>query len=262
MTFNSSLGVLSRASTDGVLPRVGRAPEGVWRELVQQVAGSVAESHPENLVTILLRGSAARGTAMLGVSDLDFVIVTAHEIERKRPLIEVNHDVKVELGYVTHTDLMASPKYDWLRFSLAYCAWDVCEGDYLSKLDEPVLSPIAAGTLLSSKKWLAQFFELSSHETTRLQQIEIRNWIIKRTIRSLAEPIFLQNNLYSRDLAPCINIVEASDPNMTSLLETLTSALFNKNFDFAELVGILEDHEHHLHDRRRSLRYRLDKTND
>jgi hypothetical protein len=202
------IGQLVRADANGFLPRVGACPEEPWASAARQLAEDSANLLRQELVAVALRGSVARRTMVLGVSDIDVVLVTQHPIAHPemRPRI-TTPDFAFDISTMTRDDLLQSPRMAWMRFSLAFSGWSVWGEDIVSALPEPRLDHHAIAHLRGVSRW--SMWEPMFDAAPEVERKPICQWLMKRIVRSLFESVMGNLGIYSRDIYPCAQI--ASD---------------------------------------------------
>ena len=100
-----------------MLPRLDTAPSGRWARLATKVSAQLPQQYRSNLFAIALPGSAARGTAVASVLDLDLIVLLNHsatDIPNGGWLR--GREIKVDPAQSTYPDFKTQPKLAWLRF--------------------------------------------------------------------------------------------------------------------------------------------------
>ncbi len=217
------LGKLVRANQKGELPRLGSRPVGRMGRIVTEFAKALHSRIGDTELSIVLRGSLARGGK--SPADIDLMLIS-HKRPELPPLKTLPElPLEVELGLVSF-NRFNDPKHGaWPRFALAHGGCTIIGPDYISDLPEPKMGPVVIAHLRGVRRWWPQGpLDWASSEGKRRQ---INAWLAKRIIRSLAESEMLRRGVYSRDIWPCLQIASLAFPKDTALLtDTAERAVF------------------------------------
>ncbi|MEL6572121.1 MAG: nucleotidyltransferase domain-containing protein [Pseudomonadota bacterium] len=208
-----SIGTLVPAKTNGTLPWIGCRPSTHWSAIahdITQVARSLIEAE---LISVVLRGSTARNTAVRGASDIDILFVVPGQVQDHLDLTAPTAPtLKVEATALGRDRLMFGDDCSWLRFSLAHAGW-VLEGDnVLADLPPARLDRRAAAHLPNYRTWVADLDQHLAESTGPAEDKDICQWIMKRIVRSLFESEMLVLKAYSRDIYPCAKAAAEAYP--------------------------------------------------
>lgn len=216
---------------DGVLTRIGRAPDALWSERLRPLVKEIERALEADLVSVILRGSIARSTAVTDASDIDLVVVRTKKAEAS-PLGLVVADkpgLKVEALQVRTEDLFsATAAARWLRFNLAFNGWTLYGRDIVSELPDPVLDRDAIGHLTDADRWLSVWdSELATAANDPEDRADLCAWLMKRIVRSLFEAVMLDRRVYTRDIYPCARIASEAFPKFSlAIWEAANMAIF------------------------------------
>ncbi|MEM9797946.1 MAG: hypothetical protein AAF919_15750 [Pseudomonadota bacterium] len=207
------LGRLSRADDSGVLPRLGRAPSGPLASAINVFAKDLLARTGTEGVSVILRGSLARGART--AADVDLALVTDGAATRP-PFDPPDLPLPVEISVVTRETLLARPDGAWPRFALAHCGWTLAGPDLLTDLPPPRLGPVAIAHLRNVRRW----WPVAPLDWTAAlaERRQICEWLGKRMIRALAEGEMVRRNVYSRDIWPCFRIATLAHPRGRAVL--------------------------------------------
>lgn len=208
------LGTLARANQIGELPRLGSPPAGRMGHLVTEFAKALYSQVGDTELSIVLRGSLARGGQSPADIDLMLISHKRPDLPPLRTLPEL--PLEAELGLVP-LESFNDPKHGaWPRFALAHSGCTIMGPDYISDLPEPKMGSVVIAHLRGLRRWWPLYpLDWASSEAERRQ---INGWLAKRIIRSLAEGEMLRRGVYSRDVWPCLQIACLAFPQHTSLL--------------------------------------------
>jgi hypothetical protein len=220
------IGTFYAADPTGRLPRAGQPPQPPWSEHAAAASRWLARELGADLVSVALRGSAARATAVEGSSDLDLVVVTRQPGPTAWPdYVPTMPGLKVELHATTEAELRDGPCEAWLRFSLAFSGCTVRGRDVVSELPDPVLGPHAIAHLKAIGRWLPRWRAMLTSSADAEERRAVCTWLMKRCVRSAFESVMLADGVYTRDIFPCAHVAAHHYPGSRSLI-----------FDAAELA--------------------------
>lgn len=208
------LGHLVRANAKDKLPRLGRPPVGRMGRIVTDLAKALHSEIEDTELSVVLRGSLARGG--LSPADIDLMLIS-----QKRPSLPClktlpKLPLEVELGVVPLERFDDPERGAWPRFALGHSGWTLAGPDYLRDLPEPKMGPVVIAHLRGLRRWWPLHpLDWGSSEAERRQ---INGWLAKRIIRSLAEGEMLRRGVYSRDIWPCLQLASLAFRKHTALL--------------------------------------------
>jgi len=164
----------------------------------------------DNIHSIYLRGSVAKGKAVLHISDLDtFAIshqkVTEEELKNRLPFWE-EMDAKydflkgVEIFIQSYDELMSSDRLQFLLSTQCICIQGKDLREEVPKFGIGKWAYAHSNNIQegldSIKSWLEE-------ENTEEDFKEICTWIMKRTVRIGFEIVMEKEQCFTRDLYPC-----------------------------------------------------------
>ncbi|MBM7068190.1 hypothetical protein [Actibacterium sp. 188UL27-1] len=227
-----------------------------WRDSVADLAGLLADYHGANLHAVAARGSVARGTAVIGVSDIDLVALL-HEDLGAVPLdLAVDRDITVgaETVTLTQAEFSHGQRGPWLQFALGFSGCSIRRPDVVAGVPEPVLGNHAVAHLKAAPKWLDRWrdpFEQSGDPQIRRK---ICQWLAKRITRAMFEAIMVDLNAYSSNIYPCAKATTACFPEHAAALWQAADLAVAPTDDLARMLGMVEPLDlvlRQLHQRRR-----------
>lgn len=230
------LGKLVRANPKGELPRLGSPPVGCMGSIVTEFAKALHSQIGDTELSIVLRGSLARGGR--SPADIDLMLIS-----NKRPDLPPlkalpRLPLEVELGLVPAERFNDPKRGAWPRFALAHSGCTIVGPDYLSGLPEPKMGPVVIAHLRGLRRWWPLHpLDWSSFEREKRQ---INGWLAKRIIRSLAEGEMLRRGVYSRDIWPCLQIASLAFPKDTILLTDIAELAVFPSGKFSSRARLLE----------------------
>ncbi|MEO0931937.1 MAG: hypothetical protein AAFY14_15030, partial [Pseudomonadota bacterium] len=170
------------------------------------------------LISVALRGSVARGTDVIGVSDLDLVLFLSGASDRFALQSSLMPGLRIETALVNADTFPIGGSDAWMRFILALSGWHVWGVDIIATLPPPHLGPHAMAHLPRADRWLAGWQVYWADETDAADRKDICQWLMKRIVRSLMESQMLRLGAYSRDIYPCAQTAAAAFPDQQSAI--------------------------------------------
>ncbi|MGL4238434.1 hypothetical protein [Tabrizicola sp.] len=234
------IGELSRCDPSGRLPRLGVVPGEPWSSYSKSAVDQLVSSLGGNLVGIALRGSVARSRAIVGVSDLDLVVVTTDPVDEVKPIeFPEAHGPSIDMVLLTQTEFLQGKKAAWLRFHLAYSGWTVWGADIVGALPAPTLGRHAIAHLKGLARWLPDWRRMFLEETTDAGKKEVCAWVMKRSVRSVFESVMLAEGVYSRDIYPCLVVAKRCYPSHAAVLTEAAQLSVCPVADVKQLDGVM-----------------------
>lgn len=231
------IGSIVPAGADGCLPRLGRAPHGAFGRAAHRIAAGLARDLGDDLVAVVLRGSAARGTAVAGASDLDLVVVRHSCAEEPEVAPE---RIEVEIVATTLADLLHAPAAAWLRFALAFSGWTIRGRDVVADLPDPTLGPHCIAHLRDVHRWGHRWRAMLDGDRDAAERRLTCRWLMKRIVRSAFEDVMFEVGGYTRDLHPCTEAAAARRPRQAALLRAAAALAIRPSDDRAAIAAVAD----------------------
>lgn len=243
------IGTVLQTDEDGYLVSQSSADKIVepWRTAVNDVADSCRRVLGENLHSVYVRGSASRGEAIEGISDLDTVVVRRsltdkelqqlrigrRELEQKYPFctdIEINTHVYDEL-------ISGADRGFALLKIYATCVWGE---DVIPQL--PSIKPgreaiMHAGGFKRRIEERMKLYESGAKQLTRPRC----TWVMKRLLRVGGEIIMEREQVFVRELYPCYALFSKYYPGKQAQMRQVLEYALNPVDDLAEVCELIED---------------------
>jgi hypothetical protein len=208
-----------------------------YKAPVQKSIDAVLEHFSEIIHSIYLRGSVAKGIAILNVSDIDFIFISTIELTKEEKSIlydEIEPKICVEFPYINgielHFQTLDSLQQNWVQFMMStQCVCIYGEDLNLTlpkfKIDENAYSHI--GSLESDISSIQEEF---IKETNSDEIKSACTWIMKRIVRVGFEICIRRGERaqkYTRDLYPCYEVFSEYYPERKAeMFEALTLAIY------------------------------------
>ena len=189
----------------GRLPKLGQPPGPPWQDQLAIRCRGIRTGCPD-VLSIAVRGSLARGTAVPGISDIDMVAIfpdPPDAFKRFRDWPET------EIHLVSLADLLV-PKRPATAFALAFSGATLWGRDVVAELPAPQLDRRAVAHLKAVPRWLPIWEPLFDDDTN--DHLLICRRLMKRIVRSLFEAVMLDLGIYARDIHPCAETAAAAFP--------------------------------------------------
>ncbi len=235
-----AIGQAHRVDARGVLPRLGIAPAPPWDGYAGQVSEALHKALGPNLLSVALRGSTVRATAVIGVSDLDLVVVTQSKVmEIAVPQIIANPDLEIETALATEDELLSDARFAWLRHNLAFCGYTVWGHDYVGDLPDPKLDTSAFAHVKGVDTWLAQWSAMYTEAPDDKERRAICAWVMKRVVRTLFESVMFEEGVYTRDIHPCADVAARYYPNLRAEIFAAAELVISPTKSLAEIEDLI-----------------------
>jgi hypothetical protein len=236
------IGKLVFADKAGILPRLGRFPEGPWPRILEGLLEQIRDVHCGQLASVILRGSVARGTAIFENADVDLIVVThGPDVLPHQLRCHQHPDLSIEVVQCEYHRLLADPVYAWLRFTTAFSGVVLEGADLIAELPPPRLGTDAIAHLDGVERWSsgwAQMFAVADSDDERRQ---LCRWVMKRSVRAAFESVMFRINAYSRDLYPCAKAVAREIPSLDKVIWQAASLAIAPVAERTLVAGVLEE---------------------
>jgi len=239
---------------------------GKWKALVEEVVNAYVSALGENLHSVYLRGSVARGTMISGVSDVDSYCVVESDCSdnaftKLKELVdelEKKHAFSTGIESVAwNIDKVLSTEADmFLVKTQSLCIW----GEDLGLLIEPCpLSTSAMLHCMKLDKINGNYSEYADMVKIRDDSVKMRfcsRWVSRVILRAAFEVVMLREKKYTRDLYFCWLSYSKYYPNDAPIIYEFLEYAVNPISDlnllatkWKEAIVLLQSHlenEHHL----------------
>ncbi|WP_310618986.1 nucleotidyltransferase domain-containing protein [Flexibacterium corallicola] len=214
------VGILVSANSEAALSPIGQAPSGPLLNILETYSKLLKKELGQHYYGLVVRGSASRGTFVRGFSDLDLVILSTSRKNEEllTTLDELIDTTFLDLEWIAPNSLQTSPKYKWLRFSIAFSSYGIDADGVLEALPAPTLGGHAIAHFNAVEKWASRWPVYFAEAETEAERQRVCSWIMKRIVRALFEAKMLEHNAYSRDIYPCALQACKDFPHLTSTI--------------------------------------------
>lgn len=181
-----------------------------WMVPVMMIVDIIKLNIGDNLVSIYLRGSVARGLAIEGISDIDLYVITSSDpsLKIKKIIDAISNEILTQFLFVTRADIAFYSRSRILtykeRILIKYRSYLLFGEDLSTNI--PLLKPGDDTSLTLSRLEsdldkihreliLGIYKECDTSLTCR--------WLAKRIVRSGLEIVATKESVYTRDLYKC-----------------------------------------------------------
>lgn len=180
-----------------------------FRKAAELSVEHIKKKFRNNLYSVYIRGSVARGTAIENVSDIDLFIVTKEKVlnsyrdwKRKSgaEVMEIYPFINgVEFHMESLDEILSDKRSQFLlqSQSIKFFGKEINFPQLSFKLGKESYAHLAY-----IENDIRIFYEDIHHEDTE-NSIDTCSWIAKRIVRTGFEIVMKRENLYTRDLYPC-----------------------------------------------------------
>lgn len=188
-----------------------------WRALVDEIVLLCKHHLQSNLLSVYVRGSVARGTAVLWVSDVDaFAVIKGNRwavdlswIGGVQQVLDDQYPFQtgVELQCVSDREILEATISEFVRFTIKTLSTCVYGEDVSEFLPKYKFGEFLATDVRDFAKGLNDVTSaLTSDGLDKDSTRAICRWIMKSFVRTGFYLVMLQEKTYSRDLYPCFKV--------------------------------------------------------
>jgi hypothetical protein len=209
-----------------------------WKPLIQDVVDFYRTRLGENLVSVFVRGSLAKGIAVEKISDVDSFCVAREDFELAEVEVEsFDAEIKRKYPFCTGVEVFGTPlarltetfppkrRSIWheLIKTQSVCVW----GAPLAQ----EIAPFALADMVAHSYWIGNDIRklderLEKYADKPEQLKELCTWICKRIVRVGFEIVMLREQKWTRDLYPCYRSFSKYYPERDAqMLDALRLAL-------------------------------------
>lgn len=216
--IDPNIGTILRFDSDGYILRPATSPSIAepWKTVVEQSMEIIIKCLKSEIISIYLRGSVARNTAMLYTSDIDLIVIVRKNIcEKKRIALEAAlHELSSAKPFVTDIEvelyskrsLLTSNIHNSTRFVLQNLSKLIFGQEILSTISRQHRSSVPLMSLPSLPSILSHTSDILRHHLSVDEKRTICRWVMKHLVRSGYELDLHAAPYYSRDLFPCAKL--------------------------------------------------------
>ena len=228
--------------------------QAAWKPVVDSMIQFYQEQLGEDLLSVYIRGSVAKGGAVDFISDVDsfFVSKTISDIP-KPAKIAFYETTKAKFPFVNGVEIdgrnldklvaLWKPKarsvYHELIKTQAICVWG---NDISDEIPPFLLSEMFAHVYGIEKELNGALAELdSSSEFVPEEMKNYCTWIMKRLLRTGFEIVMIREQKWTRDLYLCYQSFSKYYPEKEELMRKVLHLALNPSEDSLEMGGVLKE---------------------
>lgn len=232
--------------------------EPPWRAVVDDIIGESKRRLGDKLLSVYVRGSLARGTAVKGVSDIDtFIVVKGNRwdldlawMEEAKLTLDEAYSFHggVEIQCVSDMEILDGLVGDSVRFTIKTLSACVYGEDVSMLIPAYKPGPYLAEDLHYFKQSLDEVCTaLGNRKLDNSQVKDICRWIMKTFLRSGLYLVLDREKIYSRDLYPCYVAFSKHYPQYKNDMKRAFSMVINPIEDVDQLLSFCRDFGATLH---------------
>ncbi len=202
-----------------------------FAKATNSVIKEIKEKFGNNLKSIYIRGSVAKGFAIPSLSDLDLILIINNSLteEEKNAKSQISDKFEIDFPFIEGVELhciilenLTNSRSQFLLKTQCICIFgvDVAKEFNNFKIDENAYAHLFS-------------FEKDSKKINT-EKIEHCNWIIKRIIRSGFELVMKEEQLYTRDLYWCCLSFEKYYKEEGRQMWNLLESIIEQKFDITQ----------------------------
>lgn len=189
-----------------------------WKPVIDATVALYRRSFGDNLHSVWLRGSVAKGEAQLDWSDLDTFAYVQREVPWPESMTEGEQQLKVRFPFCRGFELSASPQSTLYRDRVdarMIKTQSIClHGEDISAQIEPFtlreMIHYSRYLRFHLEVKLPRFLERDAGDPTEVKAT--CGWVTRLTLRSLYELVMLDEGRWTNDLWPCYEIFSRHYP--------------------------------------------------
>ena len=218
-----------------------KPPAPIWAPILEELTAKLRAHYGDALISVALRGSVARGTDVIDVSDLDLVVFLSGRSDGLDLQSALMPDLPIETAILDADTFPHGDSGAWMAFTLALSGWHIYGDDFVADLPPPHLGPRAMGHLPRADRWLAKWSVYWVEEPDDTDRLDICQWLMKRMVRSLMESRMIRLNAYSRDIYPCAKVAADAFPAHQAAIWKAAEYAIAPTTNHEEIAAIVAD---------------------
>lgn len=244
------IGNFQYPDAEGFIPNIGIFPiqQDFYREVLAEALAAISTDLPGVFHSIYVRGSVAKGSAILEVSDIDTVLVTdfsltsqsAQKLEQIRTNLVQKYSPrlpKIEFWVLGKAKFADTPRLQFVLKTQCVCIYGE---NLIPNFPAFKLGKEAFGHVASFEQELLDIRAEILTETDPQELQDICVWLMKRILRTGFELVMLRAQKFTRDLYPCMTAFCEFYPNHTEKMRAVLNLALNPTEQKEELLELID----------------------
>ncbi len=219
-----------------------------YKNIIDDTIAFYNTKFKNDIHSIYLRGSVAKGKAIPFISDIDTLAISFREIEKKELFnhiyfwdeMDAKHDILngVEIHFESLDKVRSSQKTQFLLKTQCIC---IQGEDLRPKIQNFGIGEWAYVHSNNIEHGITQVETWLKGENTHEEFKEICSWIMKRTVRIGFELVMEQEQCFTRDLYPCHEIFSKYYPKKSEAMKAALALAVFPTSDMNLMWSVLHD---------------------
>lgn len=222
----------------------------IFMEVIQEIKNTCCELLQEDLHSVYIRGSIPRGIGIVGIADIDVIILVRKDPKlidlSWRKKLEVHSLQKfncisgVELNFYSEKEVTNLNRFSFISFMIQTHGICILGEDVKVSLPKyKVSQELAYEHLIQLRKQIGQAREELIHNKGRDDIADCCRWIMKIIIRSGLALTINREGLYSRDLYPAYELFSEHFPEQEKNMRKAVQYVIEPINDINEILLFL-----------------------
>lgn len=223
-----------------------------YRTVVQDMLEELVLALPENLHSVYIRGSVAKGIAIPHVSDIDLVILLHHEVLDSNLDDFIENKIVDKFPFVKGVELLIITinecKETRVQFLLKTQCGCIYGNDISNQLPEFKLDKVAYA---HSDSFYDSMLRIRKKMVEKSDPDEIKKscrWIMKRIIRTGYETVMLRDHSFTRDLYLNYEVFCKFHPTKAEDMKQALELAINPTDDKSMILNVMDRLVDYIHE--------------
>jgi hypothetical protein len=215
-----------------IYPIVQKEYEGPIRLAIE----GLLEKYSKNIHSIYLRGSIAKGIAVHGVSDIDFILLVQSAFTEEDNLFLykiLDKQIGESFSFVNGMEFQGLPEATLIRTSIQFMFRTQCVCIY----GEDIIPDLPKFKI--DRNAIAHSRSLKKDIQDTLDGYHSCGWIMKRIVRVGLEICMIEEQVYTRDLYPCYQVFSKHYPDWAGKMRKALELAIQPSKVMQEVKSIL-----------------------
>lgn len=222
-----------------------------WKPAIAEITTAYQEHFGDKLLSVYVRGSVARGTAIDGISDLDtraIVNLPKEQIDIKWGK-KFNEKILAKYPFIKEVEITASTPEQALDIegglhvmlkTQAVCVYGIDISENISRIRPNREAAQHFRNLQKELQSTIDFFE-HNQDNDKAKNKNRCSWIMKRILRTGFELVMEREQKYTRDLYPCYESFAKYYPEKKEAMYKTLELAINPTDNSGMVMSLLKD---------------------